>query len=95
MQDYSRPMVDFVELKFGILIAKGLFNEKGMSSNIEFMPVANKVGQKVKKFFLYLFLEKYNTLLTRVVKNLYSKSFFERFCISMPLKTISRYQMHG
>ena len=58
MQDYSRPMVDFVELKFGILIAKRLFNEKGMSSNIEFMPVANKVGQK---FFLLLFSEKYNT----------------------------------
>ena len=55
MQDYSRPMVDFVELKFGILIAKRLFNKKGMSSNIEFMPVANKVGQKVNKFFLTFF----------------------------------------
>ena len=52
MQDYSRPMVDFVELKFGILIAKRLYKEKGMSSIIEFMPVANKVGQKVKKLFL-------------------------------------------
>ena len=52
MQDYLRPMVDFVELKFGILIAKRLFNEQGMSSNIEFMPVTNKVGQKIKKFFL-------------------------------------------
>ena len=26
MQDYSRPMMDFVVLKFGILIAKRLFN---------------------------------------------------------------------
>ena len=55
MQDYSRPMVDFVALKFGILIAKRLFNGKGMSSNLAFMPVANKVGQKVKKFVLILF----------------------------------------
>ena len=60
MQDYSRPMVDFVALKFGILIAKRLFNGKGMSSNLAFMPVANKVGQKVKKFVLILFSEKYN-----------------------------------
>ena len=52
MQDYSRPMVDFVALKFGILILKRLFNGEGMSSNFEFMPVANKVGQKVKQFFL-------------------------------------------
>ena len=43
MKDYSRPMLDFVALKFGILIAKRLFNGKGMSSNLEFMPVANKV----------------------------------------------------
>ena len=50
MQDYSRPMVDFVALKFGILIAKRLFNGKSMSSNLAFMPVANKVGQKVKNF---------------------------------------------
>ena len=41
-----------MELKFGILIAKRLFNERGMPSNIEFMPLANKVGQKVKKLFL-------------------------------------------
>ena len=40
-------------LKFGIhvLIAKGLFNGKSMSSYRAFMPVANKVGQKVRKFF--------------------------------------------
>ena len=45
MKDYSRPMVDFVALKFDILIAKGLFNGKSMSSDLAFMPVANKVGQ--------------------------------------------------
>ena len=45
MKDYSRSMVDFVALKFGILIAKMLFNGKSMSSNLAFMPVANKVGQ--------------------------------------------------
>ena len=52
MQDYSRPMVDFVALKFGMIIAKRLFNGKRMSSNLAFIPVANKVGQKVKKFIL-------------------------------------------
>ena len=60
MQDYSRPMVDFVALKFGILIAKRLSNGKRMSSNLALIPVANKVGQKVKKFILRLFSEKYN-----------------------------------
>ena len=48
-----------------------------MSSNHAFMPVANKIGQKVKKFILRFFSEKYNRQLTRVVKDLYSKSFFE------------------
>ena len=70
-------MVGFVALKFSILIAKRLFNGKSVSSYLEFMPVANKVGQKVKKFILRLFLEKYNRRLTRVVKNLYYKYFFE------------------
>ena len=60
MQDFSRPIVDFVGLKFGILIAKRLFNGKSMSSNLAFMPVVNKVGQKVKKFILRLFLKKKN-----------------------------------
>ena len=61
MQDYSRPMVDFVALKFGILIAKRLINGKTMTYNFAFMPVANKVGQKVKKFILRLFFrKKYN-----------------------------------
>ena len=45
MKDYSRPMVDFVALKFGILIAKRLFNGKSMLSNLAFMPAANKVGK--------------------------------------------------
>ena len=55
MQDYSKPMVDFVELKFSILIAQRLFNGKSVLSNLAFMPVANKIGQKVKKFILRFF----------------------------------------
>ena len=53
MQDYSRPMEGFVALKFGILIAKRLSNEKSMSSNLALIPVAKKIGQKVhfKTFF--------------------------------------------
>ena len=50
MQDYSRPAVDFVVLKLGKLIAKRLINGNSISSNIAFVPVANKIGQKVKKF---------------------------------------------
>ena len=50
MKDYSRPMVDFVAQEFSILTAKRLFNGKSMSSNLACMPVANKKGQKVKKF---------------------------------------------
>ena len=76
MQDYSRPMVGFVALKFSILIAKRLLYGESVSSNLALMPVAKKVGQKVKKFILRFFSEKYNRQLTRVVKNLYSKSFF-------------------
>ena len=79
MQDYLRPMMGFMALKFSILIAKRLFNAKSVSFNLAFMPVANKVGQKVKKFILRLLSEKYNRQLTRVVKNLYSKSFFNNF----------------
>ena len=45
MQDYSKPIVGFVELKFSILIAQRLFNGKSVSMNLAFMPVANKVGQ--------------------------------------------------
>ena len=55
MQDYSRRMVDFMALNFGIRIAKRLSNGKGMSSNLAFMPVANKKGQKVKKSILNFF----------------------------------------
>ena len=76
MQDYSKPMVGFVELKFSMLIAQRLFNGKSVSSNLAFMPVANKVGQKVKKFILRFFSEKYNRRLTRGLY-FYSKSFFE------------------
>ena len=79
MQDYSRPMVGFVALKFNILIAKRLFNGTSVSFNLAFMPVANKVGQKVKQFILRFLSEKFNRRLTRVVKNLYSKSFFNNF----------------
>ena len=55
MQDYSKPMVGFVALKFSIHIAKRLFNRKSVSSNLTFMPVPKKVGQKVKKFILRFF----------------------------------------
>ena len=79
MQDYSRPMVGFVALKFSILIAKRLFNGKRVSSYLAFMPFANKEGQKVKKFILRFFSEKHNKRLTRVVKNLYSKSFLNNY----------------
>ena len=52
MQDYSRPMVGFVALEFSILIAKRLFNGTSVSFNLAFMPVGNKVSQKVKKIIL-------------------------------------------
>ena len=55
MQDYSRPMMKFVVLKFSILIAKRLFNGNSISSTLACMPVANKIGQKVKKFNLIFF----------------------------------------
>ena len=58
MQDYLRPMVDFLALKFGILIAKRLFNGKSISTNHACMLVANKIGQKVKKFNLGIFFRK-------------------------------------
>ena len=60
MQVYSRPMVLFVALKFGILVAKRLFNANSISSDLSFMPVANKIGQKVKKFNLRFFSEIFN-----------------------------------
>ena len=60
MQDYSRPMVGFVALKFSIRIAKWLFNRTSVSFNLAFVTVANKVGQKVKTFILRFLSEKYN-----------------------------------
>ena len=65
MQYYSRPMVDFVALKFDILIAKRLFNGNSISSNLAFMPVANKRGQKVKKFNLRLFCRKIQQMINK------------------------------
>ena len=53
MQYYSKQKVDFVALKFCILIAKRLLNRNSISSNLAFMPVANKIGQKVKKFKIF------------------------------------------
>ena len=50
MQDYSRPMVDFLVLNFGILIAKRLFNGNSISSKLSSLHAVNKMGQKVKKF---------------------------------------------
>ena len=59
MQDYLRPMVDFLALKFGILIAKRLFNGNSISTNHAYMLVANKIGQKVKKLNIGFFSERY------------------------------------
>ena len=42
-------------LKFSILIAQRLSNGKSVSSKLACMHVANKVGQKVKKFILRFF----------------------------------------
>ena len=52
MQADSRLMVDFEVLKLSISIAKRLFNGKSMSSNLAFMPIAKKVGYKVKQIIL-------------------------------------------
>ena len=61
MQDYLRPMVDFLALKFGILIAKRLFNGNSILTNHACMLVANKIGQNVKKFNLGFFFQKDTT----------------------------------
>ena len=58
MQGYLRPIVDFLALKFGILIAKRLLNGNSISTNHACMLVANKIGQKVKKFKLGYFFRK-------------------------------------
>ena len=68
MQDYSRPTVGFVALKFSIFIAKRLLNGTSVSFNLAFMPVEKKVGQKVKKFIFRFLSEKYSRRLTRVDK---------------------------
>ena len=72
MQDYSRPMMDFVVLKFGILIAKRFFNGKSISSTLAFMPIMRKIGQKVKKFILRLFFSNIH----KMIKNSGNKSLF-------------------
>ena len=58
MQGYLRPKMDFLALKFGILIAKRLFNGNSISTNHACMLVANKIGQNVKKFNLGSFFRK-------------------------------------
>ena len=45
-------------LKFCILIAKRLFNRNSISTSHACMLVANKIGQKVKKFNLGFFFRK-------------------------------------
>ena len=66
-------------LEFGILIAKRLFNGNSISSNLAFMPVANKIGQKVKKFNLRFLCRKIQQMINKSAKNLYSKSFLDDF----------------
>ena len=65
MQDYLRPMVDFLTLKFGILIDKRLiFKGNSISTNhasAACMLVANKIGQKVKKFNVGFLVQKDTT----------------------------------
>ena len=62
MQDYLSHMMDFLALKFGIPIAKRLFNGNSISTNHACMLVANKIGQKVKKvqFRIFFFSERYD-----------------------------------
>ena len=58
MQDYLSHMMDFLAMKFGIPIAKRLFNGKSISTNHACMLVANKKGQKVKKVQFRIFFQK-------------------------------------
>ena len=58
MQDYLSHMMDFLALKFGIPIAKWVFNGNSISTNHACMLVANEIGQKVKKFNLGIFFRK-------------------------------------
>ena len=61
MPGYLRPMVDFLAMQFGILIAKRLYNGNIISTNHACMIVVNKIGQKVKKFNLGFFSQKNTT----------------------------------
>ena len=79
MQYYSRPMVDFVALKFGIHIAKRLFNGNSVSSSLAFIPVANKIGQKVKKFNLRFFCRKIQQIINKSAKIFTLKLFLVDF----------------
>ena len=72
MQDYSRPMMDFVVLKFDKPIDKRFFNGKSISSTLAFMPIMKKIGQKVKKFILRLFFRNIHEM----IKNSGNKSLF-------------------
>ena len=54
-------MLDFLALKFGILIAKRLFNGTSISTDHACMLVVNNIGQKVNKFNLGFFSQKDTT----------------------------------
>ena len=58
MQDYLRHILDFLALKFGILIAKRLFNGTSISTDHACMLVVNNIGQKVKYSIWDFFLRK-------------------------------------
>ena len=73
MQGYLRPIVDCLALKFGKLIAKRLFNGNSISTNHACMLVANKIGQKVKKFNLGSFFRKILQMINKNGSNLYFK----------------------
>ena len=76
MQAYSRSMIDFVALKLNILIVKRLSYGKNMSSNLAFMPVANKVGQKVKKFILRFFFGNIQEMIIKSGIKFHPQTFF-------------------
>ena len=79
MQDYLRPMVDFLALKFGILVAKRLFVGNCISINHAFMLVANKIGQKVKKFNLGFFFRKIQQMINKSDNKSSFKIFLDYF----------------
>ena len=65
MQDYSRPMKNFVVLQFGILIAKWLFNGNSISSTLACMPVANKIGKKGQKVQCNIFFRSIQKMINK------------------------------